>query len=193
MKKTLFLLSILLIAIACSKDNQFNPNAMISLRPAEQVISTSLSSHLTPLQIVQQAYVISWIDLQHGGPVSTNFEGRDLNLQNLRLLIHGAQVIDQFEGNSHTTFRERDFIAGRDIVLAKILDTNPSRVVVGPSYTIDTIAYIPNAVFQAAGAAIKAAYEDDNYAECYRLFDTAFTFIPITGAEWRELKAAGQN
>ncbi|MEG1936930.1 MAG: hypothetical protein RR132_05245 [Rikenellaceae bacterium] len=55
----------------------------------------------------------------------------------------------------------------------------------------DTCAYIPNAVMIEAEKNIKAAYARGDYAACYKLFDTALTFYPITGAEWRALKAQG--
>lgn len=57
--------------------------------------------------------------------------------------------------------------------------------------TIDTIAYIPNKVGIKAEKNIKEAYANGDYITCYELFKKAYTFYPITGAEWRALKAQG--
>lgn len=59
--------------------------------------------------------------------------------------------------------------------------------------TADTIAYISNQVMQDAQKIIKAAYDAGDYATCYAEFDKAFTFIPITGEEWRALKAENKQ
>lgn len=58
-------------------------------------------------------------------------------------------------------------------------------------FSQDTIAYIPNAVMREAEKNITEAYARGDYAACYKLFDTAITFFPITGAEWRALKEQG--
>lgn len=59
------------------------------------------------------------------------------------------------------------------------------------TFSRDTIAYIPNAVMREAEKNITEAYARGDYAACYKLFDTAITFFPITGAEWRALKEQG--
>lgn len=55
----------------------------------------------------------------------------------------------------------------------------------------DTIAYIPNSVVLKARAEITEALNREDFTECYRLFDEAFVYVPITGEKWRALKAAG--
>lgn len=57
----------------------------------------------------------------------------------------------------------------------------------------DTIGYIPNRVVEQAETAIHSAFEAGDYEECMRLFEQAYIFIPITGAEWRALKAKGEQ
>jgi len=57
----------------------------------------------------------------------------------------------------------------------------------------DTIAYIPNSTLIKGLSKIESAYFDGNYDECTRLFQTEFTFIPISGYEWRKLKAENNN
>jgi hypothetical protein len=56
---------------------------------------------------------------------------------------------------------------------------------------MDTIGYIPNSVMRSAETKIKAAYEAGDFESVRTLFFTAFTFTPITGDEWRELKRQG--
>ena len=62
-----------------------------------------------------------------------------------------------------------------------------------PVTTWDTIAYVPNAQMEAAEPLVRAAYARGDYDECYRILEKAYTFIPITGAQWRKLKAANKN
>ncbi|MEG2495536.1 MAG: hypothetical protein RSB32_07550 [Mucinivorans sp.] len=57
----------------------------------------------------------------------------------------------------------------------------------------DTLGYIPNRVIRDAERKIKAAFEAGSYDECLRLFHEAYVFQPITGAQWRALKAKGEN
>lgn len=51
----------------------------------------------------------------------------------------------------------------------------------------DTIGYVPNTVLFAAKKAVRDAFAKEDWEECMRLFEEAYTFIPITGAEWLEL------
>ena len=59
--------------------------------------------------------------------------------------------------------------------------------------TWDTIAYVPNAQLEAAEKLVRAAYERGEYDRCYQILEKAYTFIPITGAQWRKLKAKNKN
>lgn len=57
----------------------------------------------------------------------------------------------------------------------------------------DTLAYIPNAVMQATGETLLKAVQDEDAVTCKKILSDGYKFIPITGAEWRALKKAGQN
>lgn len=57
----------------------------------------------------------------------------------------------------------------------------------------DTIGYVPNRVIRDAESKIKTAFEAGDYEECMRLFEQAYIFIPITGEEWRALKAKNEQ
>ncbi len=55
----------------------------------------------------------------------------------------------------------------------------------------DTIGYIPSVVLEKAKRDITEAFNADDYELCSALFEEAFTFVPITGEQWREKKANG--
>lgn len=55
----------------------------------------------------------------------------------------------------------------------------------------DTVAYIPNKVYRRAEMDIRNAFAAKDIKRCYELFDSAFVFVPTTGARWLALKAAG--
>ena len=186
MKKYLFFVFILFLAVGCSKDNngKLDSNALISLRPAPGVKSETNPSHLTALEIVEHTLELSFQNLNllpDGGAWRRGFSDaqRDFDPVSPRLLMWGTDIIDQ-EGQY-----VGEFIEGEDFVLTRLLSINP--------YKLDTIAYVPNSIIRIAETAIKSAYARKDYRECYRIFDTAFTFTPITGAEWRALKALDQN
>ena len=44
----------------------------------------------------------------------------------------------------------------------------------------DTLGYIPQNVIDNARVAIESAFADKNHTEVYNLFNTAFTFLPIS-------------
>lgn len=57
----------------------------------------------------------------------------------------------------------------------------------------DTLGYIPNRVLREAEAKIKIAFDAEDYDEVYRLFNEVYQAVPITGKEWRALKAEGKQ
>lgn len=178
---------ILIIVLAfslfsCNKEessNKLDPNAMISLRPE---VGTK-ADYLPSLEIVKQAHQICFYNEEIGtNDLRRNFIPEHKDLVNVRLLMWGTDIIDQY--GQYVT----EFINGRDFIINRLLNAPTDWP---PRY--DTIAYISNRVIQAARTQIKAAYDAGDYARCYDLFNSAFTFRPVTGEEWRELKANGLN
>jgi hypothetical protein len=172
MKKILFLTVVALVLFAgCDKNEDPNsgkgkldPNAMITLKPAAS--ARAAAKGLTGLEVVEQALSIKW--QTHYGAMGYTDEvkdiGRSFNEQQKdyetpALLMLGVDVITQ-EGKYERTF------------------TNAFNVFITNNQG-DTIAYIPDAVINAARPLIEAAYDDENYTEVYRLFNEAFTFLPI--------------
>lgn len=180
MKNFFFLLVVLFLA-SCEKEptskGKLDPNALISIRPAANV-----KSYLSAKEIVKKTWDMSFYNTNMATlPLARGFSPNQRDTVNVRLLMWGTDIIDQF--GKYTG----EFIEGKDFVLR--VDVNLTAR--PPVY--DTIAYIPNSVITEARTNIQTAFADSNFVEVYRLFDVAFTFTPITGPEWRALRAAGQN
>lgn len=182
---TICAIALCAIAITSCKDDKkggkLDPNAMISLRPAAGVKAAENPEHLTAKQIVEQATGIGYWNraITTHNALGRGFAPVQRDIANLRLLMWGIDIIKR--DGSYAP----DFIEAEDVILDK-WDQSTNKIT-------DTIAYIPNAVLRTAQPLIKSAHAEGNYTECYRLFDQAFTFIPITGKEWLELKAQGKN
>lgn len=166
----LFLAAIMLLA-GCEKDpaiidkGKLDPNAMIMLRPGTSTRATVPG--LTGLEVVQQALNIKWQSHWFGNiywddikDIGRSFLEEQRDYETPALLMLGIDVISQ-DGEYY-----KDFTYGFNVV---ITDANN-----------DTIAYVPDAVINAARPLIEAAYNDENYTEVYRLFNEAFTFLPIS-------------
>lgn len=173
MKKILFLLLTIALFVNCDpKDvpdvkGKLDPNAMIILKPANGVQLRSAVANLTALEIVEQAFNIKWksnwayetyrtddaLNVARGFPD----EFKDLNAPALKM--RGIDVISE-DGDY-----QRIFTHGFSIY---ITDVNN-----------DTIAYVPDSVIENARPLIEAAFAEQNYDEVYRLFNEAFTFLPI--------------
>lgn len=157
--------------MACEKNDivdkgQLDPNAMIILRPGIGVQLRSSVTNLTALEIVQQALNIKWqshwFDNQYRDDATQIGRGfredqKDFNIPALKML--GIDIITD-EGVYY-----KDFIYGYSVY---ITDNNG-----------DSIAYVPDAVINNARPLIEAAFASENYTEVYRLFNEAFTFLPM--------------
>lgn len=184
MKKLIILLSTLLLALtACQKEEekvdkgQLDPNAMITIKPALGVKGESLSALEVVEQAVNTKWKTHWLDHDHDPVTPWNcvrtFLESQKDYETPALLMLGIDVINSEGGYI------KIFTHAFDVVITDMQN--------------DTLAYVPNSVLRTAEGAIEAAYADDNYTEVYRLFDEAYKFIPITGPQWRELKATGDN
>lgn len=183
MKKVIILILLVTLFTACEKDNKgrLDPNAMISIWPAGHV-GTKAGEHLSDYEIVRQTWDMSLYNPDNiTGNAVRGFSKNQRDTINNRLLMWGTDII-----NSHGEYVP-DFIEGYDIVIRRDLDPDPLKII------YDTIAYVPNSVITSARTQIQAAFAEQNFTAVYAIFDSAFVFIPVTGAEWRALKAAGQN
>lgn len=180
MKHIFFLLIAAAAFVGCKDDNkgQLDPNAMVSLRP-EATKADPAPGHLSALQIVKECAGVWFYSPTWNLFTSRGFADKQRDTVDLRLMMWGTDVIDMY-GKLDPVF-----IDGVDVVF--------SRVDRAANVIRDTIAYIPNRTLRAAAAQIREAYAAEDYARCYKIFDEAYRFIPITGAQWRELKARGEN
>ena len=177
MKKILFLLvGLLLISCDPEKDipdvkGQLDPNAMILLRPANGVQLRSTSIHgLTALQIVEQAVNIEWqsywfdnIYWDEDKHIARSFGEDQKDYQTPALKMKGYDIINIVDGEP---VFYKDFLYGHGVYITT-------------GTGLDTLAYIPDSVLINARPLIEAAFADENYTEVYRLFNEAFTFLPI--------------
>jgi hypothetical protein len=185
MKKILSILFIVGLLISCDpkpKTEVFipKPDAMILLRPANGVQLRS-TEHYTALEIVQKTMNIlfktHYFDNKYTVeevPAGRGFSDMQRDFTTPALKMFATDIITQ-DG-----VYQREFIYGYDVILT----THDN---------VDTVAYVPNSVIVEARNRIENALQTENYDEVYRLFNEAFTFIPITGSEWRVLKAQGIN
>lgn len=173
MKKIVLLLTVMIAMVACEDKvkeidkGKLDPDATILIRPGKGVKTRALVSDLTAQQVVENTINIKFTShyfsnkyeetaLQMGRGFAD--AQRDLSIPALKMW--GTDIIAQ-DGSYY-----RDFIYGTEVYLT---DNNN-----------DTIAYIPQSVIDNARTLIEAAYQEQNYTEVYRVFDKAFTFLPIS-------------
>lgn len=158
---------------------KLDPDAVILIKPADGVRSGN-SEFLSAKEIVKQGVAMGFYSIYFDGKLQSKAlkigrgfaeAQRDTTVPALKMWA--TDIIAQ-----NGEFM-RDFLYATDVVI-----WNDNH---------DTIAYIPNAVLMKARVDIEKAWNDSNFVEVYRLFDEAYTFKPINGKIWKELKNAGQN
>ena len=209
MKKLFFFLTAVLPALffACSHDGGSSYDALrpvpIRATPGSRVYVHG--NQLTGKQVVQQTWGMKGRrpDGSHslgGGKLFADYM-RDTINPTLKLLM--KDVIYPVYGKESPQL-EAYYLTLRDVVFERAIhiengdttfcgyDKEYNGPILYPT-TWDTIAYVPNAQMEAAEPLVRAAYARGDYDECYRILEKAYTFIPITGAQWRKLKAANKN
>ena len=157
---------------------------------------------LSPLNIVKYADCIISVDTKNQqGIYAVTDKLRDI--ENCRIKMWSEMVISKrphkIEGERGSvqkwTLLDDGWISFRDVRLAvSNIDpiTTDDGVVLPATTAPNVVAYIPNAKMDIAQKAIRKAWSEGNNEEVYRLFQEAFTFIPITDKAWKELKAKGE-
>lgn len=159
-----------------SGKGKLDPNAKVYISAAPGVRSVADSDkpgHLSAREIVKQAQVMCMDSVKSRGVGDWQ---RDT--ANNRLLMASTDIIST-EGELGNFF-----IKARDIIFVTINEYNSPK---------DTIAYISNKTMEVAEKKIRAAFDANDHDACYKLFEEAFTFVPINGEEWRALKAKNRN
>jgi len=139
---------------------------MIFIRPAKTDTRAQIVG-LTPLEIVERAQGL-WFTSQYVGnyyfekPVNAGkgFDPHQRDFEKPALIMYGSDIL--FSENELVL----DFIYATEMFITDI--------------NSDTIAFVPKHIIDEARIAIKAAFEERNFNEIYRLFDEAFVFLPIS-------------
>ena len=208
--KKLFLLmfaAMTALFISCSKDDKssYDPFRPVPIRAAAGTRAYIQGNLLSGKQVVQQTWGMKGrypdgTATQGGGKLFTDAM-RDTINPALKLLMKDVvysrtgEDVKRLDG-FFLTLRDVVFtrglhIEGKDTTFCGYDDDYSG--VLKYAHAWDTIAYVPNAQLIAAEPLVRAAFERGDYDECYRILEKAYTFIPITGAQWRKLKAEKRN
>ena len=177
MKKVIYLFTVVLLMAACKgnepQNKRFDPNAMIVIRGQQtQGVSPSqkaMIEGLTDLEIVQKAgnikFTSHWAGnyyYEKASEMARTFSEGKKDFNKPALLMQGVDIIGYDEGKNYIY---KDFLYGYDVFITDTLN--------------DTIAYVPNEVLEKARKPIEEAFERGDYDAIYRMFNEAFTFLPI--------------
>lgn len=181
----LFLMTLTVLLQSCEKNDggRLDPEATLAINAPKETKAnedTPFEERWTPLEIVKGTSAIQTKMGCMGIPdVSRDTVNQRIVLMSFNIIDSRGALVDLFIGS-------------RDVVFEHWVNEGTPEF---DPYNIirDTIAYIPNAVLGKAQQEIEAAYQAEDYATCYKLFEEAYTFYPITGAEWRALKEAGKQ
>lgn len=189
MKK--YLLSTLLLLFVVSscktKDDQpkfLDPNTKLNINIRDGLRSEG-QAPWTPLEVVQKATNLQLIQPGEDQAKWTAIHDGQRDYTRLTITFPSDYII-RSESAKHPERKVLDdfFITSRDVLLTY------SRPNFGG---LDTVAYIPNATIKQAYKEIHAAWDRRDVESVYRLFQEAFTAIPITGEAYKALKAEGKN
>ena len=187
MKKLLIIALVAVSLASCGKDEvkvfTIDPLVKVNFKPVTGTImkvksETVNPSHLTALEIVKQTEQIKFTSAN--GTFSTRMfisELRDTVSATPILKMWGTDILryDELIDGTYTT---------NLILVPDFLEANNCFLT---SFSGDTIAYIPNTVLRSAETRIKALFAEKNYEPIYAIFNDAYTFIPISGAEYKAL------
>jgi hypothetical protein len=185
--KTIKIMLVTLLAIglfSCEKETEFrlDPMAPVYFNGREVASDAKNQEALTIKEVIKTA---SDFNFQNFGDWYGTIGGNCIrDTVNNRIIGYNSWVIAD-NGSLKTMF-----IEGRDFLILNIDYENRNEDF---TYPRDTLGYIPNSVMQQAETDIKAAYNAEDYDECYRLFEEAFVFYPVTGAQYLELVGQGIN
>lgn len=189
MKNILFSIVIIVLFSCKSKDEptstfKIDPLATVSIKPVAGTklkvkSESSTVEHLTALEIVKQTDALRLtLSSNVAGMRGFDILQRDtvsptpmLKMWGTDILYYTQNIDGSFTGN---LVLATDFIESKNCILITIKG--------------DTIAYIPNAVLRDAESKIKTLFNSKDYEPIYTIFNNAYTFIPISGSEYKYLK-----
>ncbi len=187
MKKILFIVLAAIFA-ACETNEpkrfEIDPSVTVNIKGKSQPQKVSGvfkvdNEHLSNLEIVKQTFTMKFT--QNGTEYSRGFadEQRDTT--------HTTPMLKMWRTDILYYEELIDGTQTGDVLLAPYFLEATGCVL--ETIKGDTIAYIPNAVLRSAETRIKALFNAKDYQPIYEIFNDAYTFIPITGSEYRALES----
>ena len=144
----------------------------------------SADEHLTALEIVKQTQVLKFT-LLNGANAMRGFAPlqRDTVSTTPSLKMWGTDILyyeERIDGSQTSNLiLQTDFLEAKNCLLI--------------SYKGDTLAYIPNSILRDSETKIKTLFSAKDYEPILKIFNDAYTFIPVTGTEYLALKANNQQ
>lgn len=149
--------------------------------------------NLTPQQIMKYADGI--VATLQGATSRSGYQVDDKmkDYENLRFVMAPWMVIKKLpekrlpDGTYTYKYELNEtWLTNRDVTL--VAPETPA-LGFGPS---EIIGYIPNKQMEEAEKAIRKAFAEKDSETVFKLFNDAYTFIPIREGKWNELKAKGE-
>lgn len=184
MKKVLLIiLGVFALLVACEDDenNKFDSNHRLYINGVDKANKAIVyTDRMSASEIVRIDSV--WLRSEYNGVILTElfeFALGNIDTINNRFAMQAGYI-------NNGTY-DNIFFSQRNYYLTKyVKDT------IGFSGTVDTLAYVPNKQITDAKAKIDSLFPLEKWSEIYDIFNNAFTFIPCTGAELRELEKSGK-
>ena len=200
-KLPLIILTALALLFSCSNNDDpgtkaFDMNAEINISPERQINKrwSAYDSTKTYEDTIKAIFKIDRFYLRwrvtseyDNKPYERGIGEQNIDTVNYKFIWKGGDVVLR----TSMVYYELEFgsmvIENINIVLVDTRKEAISRALV------DTLGYIPNSVVYEAREKIVEAFNRQDYDECYRLFDNAYKFRPITGEAYRKLREQGLN
>lgn len=158
----------------CGKDDGIRHGTVdINVRAT----ATKAGDVLSPKEIVKQCLAMESL-FENGEWSRRGWADRQRDTVNCKLLMYASDIIDEDYGTLHDDINARDFLVAKYAWLVNDKD--------------EVIAYIPSANLEEARRKIHAAYDKGDLSEVYRLFQDAYTAIPISQEDYDILKEEGR-
>ena len=158
----------------CGKDDGIRHGTLdINVRAT----ATKAGDVLSPKEIVKQCWSMELL-FENGEWSRRGRADRQRDTVNCKLLMYASDIIDEDYGTLHDDINARDFLVAKYAWLINEKE--------------EVIAYIPSANLEEARRKIHAAYDKGDLSEVYRLFQDAYTAIPISQEDYDILKEEGR-
>jgi len=198
MKKLLFVALVAISLVSCENNDSINQD--IDLSDIVLIKPNSEVSKSEAFKIATQTTALRFYNYYLAGGQPSGYSSSSFSVDTLAssLKLKVLDFMDKNGNQNRPLSRAQDIVFQRTFIVKESGDTalfNPYTMKAGKYDKLfsDTIAYIPNSTMIKGLSKIDAAYFDKNYSECKQLFSTEFTYVPITGKEWRRLKLENRN